>query len=303
MHTENQALDEIAEDRFAHSCYLSITMYYARIIEQAILSCGITAAQYRIIFRLIGHRGSLRIGQLADALDMGASAATGSVAQLESIGAAIRVDGIQDHRAVHVLVTDYGRHVARTVDQALRPIMEDIRNDFPHDLRRYASVCTLEVARLNALFGEDAALCNVNAALCDEVLLTSALVNRIAHDEGLSLTEYRVLMNLLEQNQGARPNEIAQHLGVRRNGIAAAQSELLRRGFVSRKRDPLDRRAVILDITCDGFSVLQRAAIAMDAGLHNQIMPNLTIDDLVKHRRLASEALRARGMAENCRLH
>ena len=289
--------EEAAEDRFAHACYLSMTMYYARIIEQAILSCGITSTQYRIIFRLIGHRGSLRIGQLADALDMGASAATGSVAQLESIGAAIRVDGVQDHRAVHVLVTDYGRHLARTVDQALRPIMEDIRDDFPLDLRRYASVCTLEVARLNSLFGEEDKLRNVNAALCDEILLTSALVSRIAHDEGLSLTEYRVLMDLLEQDRGARPNEIAQHLGVRRNGIAAAQSELLRRGFVSRKRDPLDRRAVILDITSVGFGVLQRAAIAMNEGLHGGIFPGLTSEDLAKHRRLASEVLHVRGLS------
>lgn len=284
-------------DGFEHADYLSITMCYARLIEQTILSCGITATQYRILFRLMGNEGSLRVGQLADMLDIGASAATGAVAQLSDCGAVIRIDSSQDRRGVHVLITDFGRHRAKVADEALRPVMESIRNDFPLDLRKYASICTLKVAGLKELFGSNESLRSVNAALCDEILLTATLVNHISHDEGLSLIEYRMLLDLLDRTDGAHPNEIAHRLGVRRNGIAAAQTELLRRKFIVRSRDTLDRRAVVVEITCDGFSVLQRAAIAMNEGLNNQILPNLTTDDLVKHRRLASQALQARGMA------
>lgn len=283
------------DEPFAHADYLSMMIRNAREIEQTVLGAGLTATQFRILYRLTTHHGAMRVGALADALDLGASAVCGALAQLDAAGAVTRVDDTADKRGVHAIIAPYGNVLEERVFAALRPVLAGIYAEAPVDLRSYIAACTLKVARSNALFGDDLTrFSDVESALCDEILLTSALANRVAHDEGLSLTEYRILLELLPRTEGARPNEIARRLGLRRNGVAAAQSELQRRGLVMRHRDNLDRRAAIIELTSDGYAVLRHAALAMSAALDYEIMPGITENDLAKHRRLASSVQEAR---------
>lgn len=278
---------------FEHADYLSMMIRNAREIEQTVLGAGLTATQFRILYRLTTHHGAMRVGALADALDLGASAVCGALAQLDAAGAVTRVDDTADKRGVHAIIAPYGNVLEERCFAALRPVLAGMYAEAPVDLRSYIAACTLKVARSNSLFGDDSAFEDVESALCDEILFTSALANRIAHDEGLSLTEYRILLELLPRTEGERPNEIARRLGLRRNGVAAAQSELQRRGLVMRHRDNLDRRAAIVELTSDGYAVLRHAALAMSAALDYEIMPGITQNDLEKHRRLASSVQEA----------
>lgn len=287
---------EVVSNRapFAHADYLSMIIRNAREVEQTALGAGLTATQFRILYRLTTHHGAMRVGVLADALDLGASAVCGALAQLDAAGAITRVDDVSDKRGVHAIIAPYGNVLLERCFLALRPVLANLYAEAPVDLRSYVAACTLRVARSNALFGDDDAFEDVQSALCDEILLTSALANRVAHDEGLSLTEYRILLELLPRTEGVRPNEIARRLGLRRNGVAAAQSELQRRGLVMRHRDILDRRAAIVELTSDGYAVLRHAALAMSEALDYEIMPGITQNDLEIHRQLASSVQEAR---------
>jgi DNA-binding MarR family transcriptional regulator len=303
MRRDELTWERMSEGCFEHASYLTLMMFYTRALENAILKSGITTTQYRILLRVIGHRGCMRMGELAGSLDITASCASGAVAQLVDMKAATRIELADDRRGVYVHVTEHGRSLANMATAKIYPVMKDIVDNVPNDLYAYVSGCTLQVAYKNALFeaGDTSYGRNgearVRLALCDEILHTSNLATHITHDEGLSLVEYRVLLDLNDHILGTHPNEISHRLSVRRNSIAAAQSTLIDREFVKRVPDIRDRRSVIIELTCDGFAVLRRTAIAMSEGLHTRILPNLTPEDLITHRELARQALAIRRIA------
>ncbi len=276
-----------------HADYLSVTMLSSRLLEKTILSCGITPTQYRILLRLMVHNGSLRVGRLAEMLDIGASTVTATVAQLAEMDAVQRVEDHNDLRAVHVLITPVGIKKALTTEQVLAPLVEKIRKSIPSGLRTYVSTCTLRVAEKHDLFGNEKRHVSVSTALCDEVLLTATLASHITREEGLSLTGYRLLLALFDEESGARPNQLAYDLNLRTNVITAAQGELFRRGFIDRARDLRDHRAVLIEITSDGYTVLRRTSRAVAMALETQICSNMDIDDFVKHRHIANSILDA----------
>ncbi|WP_158539820.1 MarR family transcriptional regulator [Gordonibacter sp. 28C] len=282
-------------DTFSHASYLSMAVLNARLLERAILSNDVTPTQYRILIRLVYQGGSLRIGELAEMLDLGASTVTASVSQLVEMGEAIRVKSTADQRNVHVILTSAGQRRAAQVDAAIRPLLETMRNRFPLDLRRYASVSTLMVADERSLFGAHAMPANVNTALCDEILFTANLASHITRDEGLSLNEYRLLLGLLDHTEGAHPCQMTRELNMMANSLAMAQGELARRQLIACHRDAVDKRSVLMEITSDGYATLDRTARAMREGLTTLIRPGLTHEDLVKHQRLAEGFLAAGG--------
>lgn len=295
--------ERLSEGCFEHASYLTLMMFYTRALENAILKSGITTTQYRILLRVIGHRGCMRMGEIANSLDITASCASGAVAQLVDMKAARRIELADDRRGVYVHVTERGCALANAATSSVYPIMKDVMGTVPDSLYAYVSGCTLQVACKNALFEDESVLpgrsgeARVRLALCDEILHTSNLATHITHDEGLSLVEYRVLLDLNDHILGTHPNEISQRLAVRRNGIAAAQSTLIDRELVKRVPDICDRRSVIIELTSDGFAVLRRTAIAMSEGLHTRILPNLTPQDLITHRELARQALKIQHIA------
>lgn len=280
-----------ASDYFRHASYLSMVIMHSRIIEKIILAKGVTGTQYRILLRLLANDGLLRAGQLAEMLDLGASAVTASVSQLQDSGTIVRRDSAEDRRAVHVILTPFGIALTHDIQETLSPLLERFFNDIPADLQSYAKTCTLTVAEKNGLLGMGARTVSCKTAMCDEMLLTANLATHITRDEGLSLTGYRLLLELFDKTCGARPNELASSLGVKNNGIAMAQTELLRRQFIDRTRDPRDRRAILIEITSDGYAVLRRTAKAVSCALDTQILPDLDAEDFEKHRRIAQRAL------------
>ncbi len=294
MQLHSTAVKLSFDDCFHHAEYLAITVMYSRMIEQTILTGGLTPTQYRILIRINAYDHTLRIGQLAEMLDMGASAVTGAVAQLEDEGAVIRADSSRDKRGVCVFMTEWGAHQTSHVDGKLRPLLEDIRDDFPLDLRRYASICTLNVAKQNKLFGSSSQAGNVNTALCDEILQTAALMHHVTRDEGLSMTAYRLLLELMEYPGGAHPGDLGRILAVKANMIASTQNELLKRELIKRSRDPLDRRSVVIEMTSKGYNVLRSCSLAMRNALQTEIIEGLTPLDFDKHHRLAKEILQVR---------
>lgn len=278
-------------DTFSHASYLSMSVLNSRIIERAIRANEVTPTQYRILIRLVFYGGSLRIGQLAEMLDLGTSTVTASVSQLVGRGAVIRAKSSNDQRGVHVILTSVGRLRIAQVDASIRPLLEAMRDRIPLDLRRYASISTLTVADEHALFGRHVAPRNVNTAICEEMLFTASLASHITRDEGLSLNEYRLLLGLLRHTEGASPGQMVNELNIKANSLGAAQSMLSQRQLIACHQGLIDKRSILLEITSDGYAILDRTAKAMHEGLTTLIRPGITHEDLIKHQRIADEYL------------
>lgn len=80
------------------------------------------------------------------------------------------------------------------------------------------------------------------------VRLYAALAGRV----GVNVTDVNVL-SLLDKDGPLTAGQIAQHAGLSRGGaITAVIDRLERAGFLRRRRDPTDRRRVIVELIPDG---------------------------------------------------
>ncbi|WP_280419535.1 MarR family winged helix-turn-helix transcriptional regulator [Nocardia carnea] len=71
----------------------------------------------------------------------------------------------------------------------------------------------------------------------------------VAHRAGIAVTDLSCL-NLLSMDGPQTPGELAQHVGITRGGAVTAMIDRLERsGYVARRRDPDDRRRVLVEIT------------------------------------------------------
>jgi len=112
---------------------------------------------------------------------------------------------------------------------------------------------------------------------------TSELVNSIADllkGAGLSGPQYNVLRIL----RGAGPNglacgEISDRLITRDPDITRVLDRMEKRGLVTRRRDPDDRRVVISAITKAGLDLLAKLDAPVNAG-HIEQLGHLTRTDL-----------------------
>lgn len=112
---------------------------------------------------------------------------------------------------------------------------------------------------------------------------TSELVNSVADllkPAGLSGPQYNVLRIL----RGAGPNglacgEISNRLITRDPDITRVLDRMEKRGLVTRRRDPDDRRVVIAAITKAGLDLLTKLDVPVNAG-HIEQLGHLTRSDL-----------------------
>lgn len=82
-------------------------------------------------------------------------------------------------------------------------------------------------------------------------------LSRVLDDHGLSPARWRLLIALLGQAEDgeATIGELATHLGVREPTVTATVDRAERDGLVVRRRDPGDRRVVMVRITRRGREV------------------------------------------------
>jgi len=106
-------------------------------------------------------------------------------------------------------------------------------------------------------------------SLMDELGFVSRAIYHVGeqslNEAGLSLAQYRVLMNLFFAEQmGDRgklnPSEISDRQGVSRNTISALIRNLEESGLVERRLDPVDRRRFDISLTENGRSLVTHYA-------------------------------------------
>jgi DNA-binding MarR family transcriptional regulator len=99
-----------------------------------------------------------------------------------------------------------------------------------------------------------------HADLVDVIVQTSfatmAVLNRVAAEHDLSLTQLRVLAILRDRR--LRMTELARYLGLDKSTMTGLVDRAEKRGLLTRARDPADGRVVDVFLSADGARAAER---------------------------------------------
>jgi len=120
-------------------------------------------------------------------------------------------------------------------------------------------------------------------ALARAVIIIPKVLDRdLLESEGLSQTEYSVLMNLSEQpGRSMRMSELADVVWISVSGLTRVVERLARQGLVERVRAETDGRGQLAVLTAAGFARLEKAYPAHLASVRKHVMDHLANIDLV----------------------
>ena len=102
-------------------------------------------------------------------------------------------------------------------------------------------------------------------ALVRTSFATMAVLNRIAAEHDLSLTQLRVLAILRDRR--VKMSELADYLGLDKLTISGLVDRAEKRGLLRRAANPLDGRGVDVLLTADGMELAERGAIQIARSL------------------------------------
>ncbi len=95
-------------------------------------------------------------------------------------------------------------------------------------------------------------------ALVRTSFATMAVLNRIAAEHDLSLTQLRVLAILRDRR--VKMSELADYLGLDKSTISGLVDRAEKRGLLQRAANPLDGRGVDVFLSADGAELAERGA-------------------------------------------
>jgi len=127
------------------------------------------------------------------------------------------------------------------------------------------------------------------------VVIPRVLDSDLMQSEGLSLTEYTVLMNLSEApERSLRMSELANYVSISVSGLTRVVEGLERTGLVERVRSTADGRGQLARLTPAGLKCLKRAWPVHLASVRRHVMDHLQNVDLAAF----ADALAAIAQAE-----
>ena len=102
-------------------------------------------------------------------------------------------------------------------------------------------------------------------ALVTTSFTTMAVLNRIAAEHDLSLTQIRVLAILRDRR--VKMSELADYLGLDKSTITGLVDRAERRGLLQRTPNPVDGRAVDVMLSAAGTELAERGAAQIERSL------------------------------------
>jgi DNA-binding MarR family transcriptional regulator len=127
------------------------------------------------------------------------------------------------------------------------------------------------------------------------VVIPRVLDADLMQSEGLTLTEYTVLMNLSEApERSLRMSELANYVAISVSGLTRVVERLERAGLVERVRSAADGRGQLACLTPAGLKCLKKAWPAHLDSVRRHVMDHLQSVDLVA----LADALAAIAQAE-----
>ena len=107
-------------------------------------------------------------------------------------------------------------------------------------------------------------------------LLAARLNRELQAESGLSLPEYEVLVQLSEAHDGTlRPVQLGRALDWEQSRLSHMLARMLRRGFITKRDCPGDRRGALIVLTGPGRQAIESAAPGHVAAVRRLVFDQL----------------------------
>lgn len=116
---------------------------------------------------------------------------------------------------------------------------------------------------------------------------------------GVTWGQVRALRVIAGGTDPVRMGAIAERLGVVPRSATSVVDDLVEQGLAERTADPVDRRAVAVEVTAAGQALLADLADCRRSAA-GEVLADLTLDELTTARDLLARTLRAAGSADGC---
>ncbi|MGL6073315.1 MAG: MarR family winged helix-turn-helix transcriptional regulator [Fimbriiglobus sp.] len=100
-------------------------------------------------------------------------------------------------------------------------------------------------------------------------------VEEALEEHDLSLGQFDILATLRRHGNGMTPTELLQSVVLSSGGMTSRLDRLEEDGIIARKRDPNDRRGVIVELTAKGKKLIDRATTTRFENA-SEVLPKLS---------------------------
>jgi DNA-binding MarR family transcriptional regulator len=227
-------------------------------------SC-ISLAQFRILDCLCDNASELTVKELIARIGLSPSAMSARLKALEERGLITRHHNPANRRTVITRITSAGLYEIERSRKLVKNSAAYVTKPLGAFLKKHVEKTANSTIRAYG-YHDEAAPQRIEKAIIDAALVVSArLETLVSRETGLSLLGFRILLELTEHSDGIRCNELAKRLIVQMSDITATTSTLVRYHYINREDDPLDKRALRIDLTSSGYELIYRLAPTVDA--------------------------------------
>lgn len=247
-----------------------ITMYVliVQMVERELLkNCSLTLTQYRIMFTLTQGQNAQRIGVIAKTIGLKPSSVTEAVNQLIERDLVSRGYGdSEDRRVVQIRLKKTGLSLLGDADKVLVALILDVWGPEYDTVtrRRIFEQSAKSVIFLGQVRVENRTIRADTAYIISVLIGYSSAVDH-AHEFGLSLSQYRILLRLSEVGEVLSCADISKDLLMKPNAVSAACDALTKKELIKRERAE-DRRYVLLELTKRGKTTASKITNEISQG-------------------------------------
>lgn len=280
-----------AEQEPYYSRYLTLVSVLSNAFHRTIKPHRLNATEYRILVRLVTHKGCLKLSELAIMLSLSHGTIVLAYSQLVQAGAVRGEADLSAPKDPCLSITSRGVAYVREIRELVAPIFYHVWNEIPLHLHAYTRACTLCVSEVYDLFPEEHLSRPTDVAIFEETFLTATIVSQICGRENTSSLGYRILSGLKNEPEGMKPGVLAKELQVKPNSITAAGKQLQALSLIRQTSSMSDRRSSILEITSDGWNMQSRIDVELSKFLMTGLLPHMAQEDVKKHQMIAETVL------------
>jgi DNA-binding MarR family transcriptional regulator len=230
-------------------------------------SLGLSFSQMRVLDYLARNGGHLHPSELALLLEVAPNTVSHTLNRMEQAKLVRRDESEKDRRTLTVTPTGKGSDVlerARAIREELRTSMLAPLGGFLKELTQVSAVRAIDAYAPKYPF-------QLDASLEYAATLTATRLGEQLRPLSLGMTSFRVLFLLGEHPEGLAAHRIAKELLMHLSELSRECDRLLSRGLILRRRDTVDKRMRIFELSSDGYWLLGAATRLVDAQLMKSV--------------------------------
>lgn len=249
--------------------YISLTQAFKTVLTS---QCGINVLQYRLLLCLLKHSGQQKSRKISDELSVSPPSITSATTHLEQKGFVKRLDDENDRRTVYVSITPQGEMLMEKVHVLLSDLISDWLEPCDEEAKRVhldGGIVMLRALERPLYMVEGQVV--ENTAYIESILECYSVFAHALEGTTLKQNEFRVLFELFEHPRGIRAGQLSKTLFIKLTEITQICDSLAKHNLVFRSRDTADRRSTRIEITSDGYALLDKIAPLVDSAFASSV--------------------------------